>query len=350
MRIDVAFAALVAAAVLAWASDPAHAAPKCTLSRIAEWPVRPGTGQPVVDGTINGQKVGVLLDTGATTTMLLRPATARLGLVRYDARGNRVIAIGGETGAESVLVDEFAIGPAVRKNVRLLVAGEYDFGGDVAVILGEDFFRQLEVEFDLPHDAVRIFQARDCEGTSLAYWSPGGTAEADLETDSTSNPQIGVRVEINGRRFLAQLDSGAHRSVLTQSAAESLGVTPEAKGVVSAGCFMGVGDKVIETWIGPFDSFRIGDEVIRDPQLHFADVWRYSKFVEVGSRLPRATVHADLLLGADFLRAHRVLVAHGQRKLYFAYVGGTVFPAEASRPCEKGVRRNAEPKADARGN
>jgi hypothetical protein len=32
-----------------------------------------------------------------------------------------------------------------------------------------------------------------------------------------------------------------------------------------------------------------------------------------------------MLLGADFLRAHRVLVAHSQRKLYFTYTGGPVF-------------------------
>jgi hypothetical protein len=32
-----------------------------------------------------------------------------------------------------------------------------------------------------------------------------------------------------------------------------------------------------------------------------------------------------MLLGTDFLRAHRLLVAHSQRKLYFTYVGGPVF-------------------------
>jgi hypothetical protein len=32
-----------------------------------------------------------------------------------------------------------------------------------------------------------------------------------------------------------------------------------------------------------------------------------------------------MLLGVDFLKAHRVLVAHSQRKIYFTYVGGPVF-------------------------
>jgi len=49
----------------------------------------------------------------------------------------------------------------------------------------------------------------------------------------------------------------------------------------------------------------------------------------------RAGVHADLLLGADFLRAHRVLIAHGQRRMYFEYVSGTVFPTTPGPACEK---------------
>ena len=39
-----------------------------------------------------------------------------------------------------------------------------------------------------------------------------------------------------------------------------------------------------------------------------------------------------MLLGADFLRAHRTLVAHSQRRLYFTYVGGPVFLAEPAAP------------------
>jgi len=36
-----------------------------------------------------------------------------------------------------------------------------------------------------------------------------------------------------------------------------------------------------------------------------------------------------MLLGVDFLRTHRVLIAHSQRKLYFSHVGGPVFRPRA---------------------
>ena len=329
---------VTALAVLVWAtaeiSPAAAASPQCTLARVAEWAVRPGTGYAVVDGTINGQKVGVMLDSGAGT-LLLRPEAERLGLMRYDTHSGPAIAIGGETNMQVVTVDEFAIGAVVRKNMRLAVTGERPLGEGIAVLLGEDFFRQFDVEFDLPHNTVRLFQARDCEGSSLAYWAPAGAAEVELEIDATAIPQIQVRVEINGRRFVALLDSGAYRTVLVQSAAESIGVTPTSPGVATAGCFGGGGKRRIETWIGPFDSFRIGPENIRDPKLYFADVFRYSTYTETGSRLPRSGVHADMLLGADFLRAHRVLIAHSQRKMYFEYVSGTVFPTRPAPPCDQ---------------
>jgi hypothetical protein len=40
-----------------------------------------------------------------------------------------------------------------------------------------------------------------------------------------------------------------------------------------------------------------------------------------------------MLLGADFLRSHRVLVARSQAKMYFTYEGGTVFPDVTGRGC-----------------
>ncbi len=323
----------IAALVIAMAGSAAAAAPsKCTLIRLAEWPVRAGHSSPVVDGTVNGQKVGVLLDTGSGSTLIVRSAATRLGLVRYDAQGQRMLGVGGETTVETVSIDELKIGDAVRKNWRMFVAGEQDFG-DVAVVLGDDFFRQVDVEFDLPHSAVRLFQARDCAGAPLAYWASGDIGIVEIDEVSEARPTIELTIEINRRPVRAQLDSGAFQSVLTKAEAAALGVTAESSGVGGAGCGKGLGEKPIESWIGQFDSFGIGNEVIRNPRLHVADLWKYSTYTETGSRVPISLVKPQMLLGADFLRAHRVLVAHSQRKMYFTYAGGTVFPTGPSAGC-----------------
>jgi predicted aspartyl protease len=337
-------AAATGIAIAAAADVAAAAESGCKFVRIAEWPVRPGSGSPIVDGAINGQKVGILLDTGASTR-LLRSAAIRLGLVRYTDTADRAVGIGGETVVETVSVGSFAIGNTVRRNWGMRVIGETDLGGDISALLGEDFFRQTDIEFDLAHNAVRLFQARDCDGVTLAYWTTERPGVIALDGFSAANPSLEFAVEINGKPVRALLDTGAFRSVLTKAQAEALGVTPDTAGVIAAGCTGGLGAKRVDAWIGPFESFAIGDELIRNPYLRFADVFRYSKFATTGGHVPRTVAHPDMLLGADFLRSHRVLVAYSQGRIYFTYAGGAVFP-KPSQPgygCDDAPRPAPEP-------
>ncbi|TMI04931.1 MAG: hypothetical protein E6H40_18345 [Betaproteobacteria bacterium] len=325
-----AFLAAAAAIGLAMASSAAAQTQKCKLALIAEWPLQAGHYRPVVEGAINGQKIGILLDTGAAQSLIRRSATTKLGLTRYEAEGYRAFGVGGETHAEYVHIDEFRIGKAVRKNWRALVAGEHDFDGDSAVFLGDDFFNQVDIEFDLAHHAVRLYETKDCEAVSLAYWTTEPAGVVPIEAGS----KIWVTVAINGKPVRAELDSGTSYSVLSRADAARLGVTPESPGVVAGGCVTGEGKRQIDSWIGLFESFAIGNEIIRNPRIRFADLWQYTTYTETGSRLPtRFAGQPDMLLGADFLRGHRVLIAHSQRKMYFTHAGGTVFPGKPSKGC-----------------
>ena len=322
---------LIAAAAigLAIADSAAAQTNKCKVVRIAEWPVRAEYNRPVVDGAINGQKIGILLDTGATQSLVRRSATTRLGLTRSGATGS-VFDIGGETHAESVHIDEFRIGEAVRKNWRVPVAGDHDFGDETAFLLGDDFLHQVDIEFDLAHNAVRLYETRDCEGVPLAYWTTEPAGVVPIEAGA----EVRLTVAINGKPVRAQLDSGASTSVLAMPDAAQLGVTPDTAGVIAGGCTTGLDRKRVDSWIGLFESFAIGNEIIRDPKLRFAPVWEHTTYAETGSRLPsQLTGLPQMLLGADFLRAHRVLIAHSQRKMYFTYAGGTVFPSAPSKSC-----------------
>lgn len=314
---------IVAAAIcLAWASMAVAAASKCKLVRIEEWPVRQERGHLIVDGAINGQKIGIILDTGATSSLILRSAAVRLGLERRWLKGYRAFGVGGETDLETAYVEEFKIGQAVRKGWRVVVAGEQDFGGDAAFLLGEDFFRQADVEFDLAHNAVRLFQPKDCEGHSLAYWANDVVGEVEIDKIDGRRPWIGLTVRINGQPVKAVFDSGAGASLLDKRVAERLGVTPETPGVVGGGRTVGIGKKPVDVWIGRFQSFAIGNETIKDTTIKFADF-----LAQVPGDVPLEDRGPPMILGNDFLRAHRVLVAHSQRKFYFTHVGGPVFNA-----------------------
>jgi predicted aspartyl protease len=323
-------AILFASTALALASATTAAErSSCKLILIEEWLVRADHARPVIDGSINGQKIGILLDTGAIFSLVRRAAVAKLGLKTFPVTGYRLFGIGGETRAESAHIDELRIGTAVRKDWPALVVGEDEFEEDVAVILGDDFFHQLDVEFELARRTVRLFQAKECDHASLGYWAADAIA-VPLE----AREKIHVSVLINGQPVLALLDSGTGLSTLSLEAARQLGATPEMPGVVDGGCIRGMGKERLDSWIAPFRSFAIGDELIRNPKIRFAPLWQHARFDETGSHLRRRVSGVpDLLLGSDFLRAHRVLIAHSQRKMYFSYTGGTVFPETPGKPC-----------------
>jgi len=302
---------------------------QCKLIKIDEWPLNPRESRPAIDGFINGQKIVVLLDTGMPGALLVRGTALRLGLNRQQLRGSGVLGIGGESHSELAFIDELKIGRSVRRNWRLETAGvgpDEDAGG--GLLLGSEFFKDIELEFDLPQNMLRLFQTKDCDGVSLAYWAPGAASEVPIKVDH----HLLVTVEINGKRMTAALDSGAGRSFVTSAEAARAGVTPESSGVIAGGCVLGFGRKGVDSWIGQFETFVIGNEVIRNPKIHFADLWKYTTYT-IG-RMPRKPVVEDMILGADFLRAHRVLISQRQGKMYFTHTGGTVFPTQPGKPCQ----------------
>ena len=326
---------LVASAVIGVAIASgicAAAPPECKFIRIAEWPVRLEHNKLIVDGAINGRKIGIMLDTGAQLSLILRSAAIRLGLTLRRSSRYRIFGLGGETDVEVAHLDEFKIGQATQKNWQVIVAGERDFGDDVAFLLGDDFFHNVDVEFDLAARAVRLYQSKDCDGVSLAYWSANGAGQVEIEEVDGNHPQIVLTVQINGQPLRALLDSGASTSTLATSDAARLGVTPQTPGVVARGPGGGLGAKKFDSWIGPFESFTIGDETIKNPQIRFGDLWKDMTYGETGSRLQRQVGLRPMLLGADFLLAHRVLIAHSQRRIYFTNAGVPMF--QSSRPLE----------------
>jgi clan AA aspartic protease (TIGR02281 family) len=315
---------------LATACGSVVAASSCKLVKIAEWRVNPQASSLMVEGAVNGQKIGILLDTGARRSFVLRAAADRLGLTRQEAVGYRFVGIGGETHAEQTIIEEFKIGQAVRKNWRVLVLGERDHGQPYSVLLGYEFFELVDVEFDLPNGAVRMFQPQECGDTPLAYWG-GAVDVVPLEIDN-ARPKILLSVKLNGKPLVAELDSGSS-TVISQLVAAQLGVTPDSPGTIAAGKARGIGAERPDQWYGSFESFSIGGEIIRNPQLRFTNLQFTG--TQTGSRLTTREEIRDMLLGVDFLRAHRVYVAHSQRKVYFTYIGGRVFappPAASKKP------------------
>ncbi|MFO1306595.1 MAG: aspartyl protease family protein [Burkholderiales bacterium] len=319
----------------------AQDAPKCRLQKIVEWQVRSIGRHMAVDGAINGQKIGIVLDTGASASVLFRASAKRLGLELKDTR-ERMYGVGGETKVDVTVVDEFRLGEVAVRGMRMRVAGERDPGEGFDLLLGEDFLRNFDIEFDLPNDAVRLWQPKDCERASLAYWTKDPVGEAPIEPVTDARRKIEVDVKLNGKTVHAILDSGASTSIVSKHDAEAVGAIHVGGTVGSSG----MGARAVEAWVGKFETFGIGNEEIPDVEIRVADLYQGATYTGTGSRIAKNVFESQpMLLGADFLRAHRTMVAHSQRKLYFTYAGGPVFVARPPKPPPKQAAPES-PKAD----
>ena len=309
------------------ASGITHA--ECVMTKLAELPVTMVGHRPIIPAKVNGTDISLLVDSGAYYSNLSRSAANRLNLVQhslplnYNPRG-----VFGESLATRTTVDSFELASTQLKHVEFLVS---PVGGDAADgLLGQNILGMGEVEYDLPHGAVRLIRTTGCGGASLAYWTGGkGASFISIQPMDDDNRATIGRVLINGHEVKVLFDTGA-RSSLTYPGAVASGVKLAGEDVEAPQTVSGIGNATGKAWIAPIASFKIGDEEIRNTRLAVLDVQ-----LDVG-----------MLLGVDFFLSHRVLVSNTQHRLYFTYEGGPVFNVTATaltRDNDTGVEHAAAP-------
>jgi predicted aspartyl protease len=307
----------VIAVCAALAASPAHG--RCRIANVAALPVEIDTNQLLTRGAIDGKPVRVLIDTGSNMSLIWRSAAERLGLRLIGAPHMRLFGLGGESRVDATFVDELQVQSFKVKDLRIAVAG--DRPGDIDFIFGEDFLGSHSVEFDLSHGVVRTMETAGCTPAELPYWSKTYSM-ADLVASPRDLRAIRVDVLLNGHAVRAQLDSGSSATLLAKSVADFAGVR-----YVSAGAeVVGIGERSIRTWVADVRSFKLGDESINNSQLRVAQLGKYQTMERIGSRIRVPTgTEPEMVLGMDFLRAHRILIDNTTRKMVFTYEGGPVF-------------------------
>jgi clan AA aspartic protease (TIGR02281 family) len=320
-------AGVVAAASVVGATPP----PTCRLQQLGDLPLTIQDGELVVEAEVNGKPVHMIVDTGAAATSLFRPSAAALGLdVKPVIEVTRLqfYGVGGKTDAGEARVATFRMGSLVARNQDMLVIGNQAPGGPQG-LLGAGFLMQADIEFDVSGGRLRFFRPKNCAGDQVVYW--GKAYSSARMTGASGDRAIELMVQVNGRSILAQMDTGSDYSTLTPAAAAKAGLTPWSDGMVKVGESHGVGPKAVPTYVGVFPTFAFGDETIHNARILIADLFGEDKEVELGSRIPSPFIDTpEMLLGADFFRAHRVYVALSQRKVYVSYVGGPVFHAPSA--------------------
>lgn len=290
---------------------------KCRYGMISKLPLHYHGNSMMLaaEGQINGTPATMVIDTGAASTLLTRFATDKRSL-RRDATGSAAIGVGGSTRVFNVPIKHFQIGP-ISSDVRgnLPAIDEMGRRPDFDALVGSDFLMQFDMEISLAEKQLRFFSPANCERTFLGYWDKAAVEVPLLIERRHRRPM--VEVEFNGVKMKALIDTGATVSGISQAGAKRAGVTLASPAVKPAGEVVGIGRKVISVHSARFDTFSIGDEKIMNASLRILE----NEFDEF-----------DVVLGTDFLRAHRILFAVSQRKVYLSYIGGIPFSDAKGSP------------------
>ncbi len=294
-------------------SHAAGNAGSCRYVPVAKLPIdySEARHRAVVMGAVNGKPARMIVDTGAYQTALFRAGAERLGLP-LDTTGKYSSGIGGTSVNYVTRVDDFSVGIAHSGKAPINVIGNSG-KPDGDALVGADFLLQTDMELSLADKYLQFFRATDCGDTFLAYWDPNAMEIPFSGKEGRSNKPY-VTVELNGVKLTAILDTGAPRSSVTRHGAELAGIRVDGPGVQKGPKTGGIGDERVDTWYATFDSFSIGPESMKRVELPILD----------DNSTGRGAV--DMLLGADFLRAHRILFAMSQDRLYMSYLGGDPFP------------------------
>ena len=298
----------------------------CKIAQIAEWHVTRLNNEPFVDGLINDQPVRILLDTGAYASFISGGAARRLKL-RLREEGQMASGVNGEVREEQAVVDHLKVAGFHADDLLLRVAAS-KMGEDpdgIGFVLGADFFRHFVTELDLGHDTVRLHKVRECKPEQLVYWDQS-YFQMDLEPLSSYWAAFIGTIVVNGVQLRAQLDTGADLSFITTGAARRVGVNVTDPAVKPAAPVTGIAQTPLPTWIGRFDTVTIGEETARNARLRIGDLFGADRNSNTGSHIARVSDNlVDVILGDDFLQAHRMVVLPDEHTAVFTYNGGPVF-------------------------
>ncbi len=300
----------------------------CQLGKVASIPVELGSGKPMVHGSLNGQDIDILIDTGAVVTTLMQSAAMRAGLQPTNVDGMRLVGVGGEFQVKATTVKELAIGDFVIRDRRWYVVGDAksDYG-NLGMIVGGDLLANFDVELNLAGREILWWQPKGCDKSPLAYWSQDFLL-AELEP---SKNKMDTYVLLNGKKVRAEIDTGASTTIVDTDAARRAGFREDAPNVDELAATGGLGPgRRIQQHIAIFDTFDMGDLSVRNARIRVANLNYHTREAEIGSHIKKESGDfPEMLIGRDFLFANRVYIARSQGYIYMTYNGGQIFQTDA---------------------
>ena len=296
----------LAVVLLALAAPPALG---CTVARQAVVPITLPAGHPLVTARLDGHPATFILDTGAQRSLLTPEAVRRFDLKLDPWVGTTVVGIGGIEQHRNARVASLVLGGVALRQNTLLRGLSLSVGaipasemGRVPVdgILGRDVLAAFDLALDVGQRRITLYRVRGCSGRFLPWRRPYVAVPALPGYRAV----LAIPVRADGRELRAMIDTGSTGGLLTGAGMARLGLTAAALAHKPLAQAQGIGPRSLRVRVYRLDWLAVGATVTRDVRVVVAPVI--------------LTPILDLLLGIDWLTAHRVWLSYATGQVFVA--------------------------------
>ena len=279
------------------------AAQDCRPRRRAELTVMLAGNVPLATVGINGGPATFLIDTGAERTILTAAAAKRLRVEPHFEYPRQMRSLQGALSSGDARLRTVELGGMTLDDFRILVASvtlPTLAGKTLDGLLGADFLTGFEVDLDLPHNRLTLYDKAPCAMTA----PPWSQSFSRIAVNRSLHDRLFFPVSLDGHRLAALIDTGAQLSALDAESAAKLGLRAADLTRDPVATLRGVASEVVNSRAHRFSRLDVGGETVRDPII-------------VVTRL--GLQDADLVLGADFLRTRRIWLSYGSHQIFLGH-------------------------------
>jgi predicted aspartyl protease len=276
----------------------------CALVRETVIPMTFMGNLPTVAVLVNGDPVQLILDTGASHTVITAAAFKRLGLASDSTLRGFATAVGGSGATPVGMVSKLELGEVSRRSLNIFVVDMPAMGGGkIDGLLGNDILSEFDLDLDFRADRLTLYRQRRCP-QGRPDWSEPYEALA-RPAQGRALPATMISLAVDGVQQNAVVDTGATRTAMDRSRALVSGATTEGLAIDRQGSVQGATLKAISAGLHQFTKMQVGSETIRTPRIAVT-----AKEGQLGNS------YFGMLLGLDYLRKRRVWIAYEEHMVY----------------------------------
>lgn len=241
--------------------SPAAGENACRTPQAALPVTRSIGGHLAVDAQINGEKVHLLVDTGAPFSALTPEAIEKLNLdVRLTPRNLVRMFYGGARMDKHAEVTDLQFSGAKAVAADFMQAPPNFLHKDVDGVIGMDVLKNFDAEFDFTANTIRLRDKGSCAADPQSWLHASDTVQFAY---SPEDKQIRIPVTIDDKDIAGLIDTGMPNSRISMDSAKAVfGLSEDSKGMVKFGL-----DPRHVFYRYPFKSISIAQIKIDDPGI-----------------------------------------------------------------------------------